>query len=642
MRRALLIGAETNGLVGVANDLARMNEALGLHGFACRSVMGAAATRDEILAALRQLIAETVAGDAVLVYYTGHGGLVANRTRTDVVLDGGTSRAPPEPRYFQYIVPTDHSQSEFRGIFSAELTAIIAELTAVTANVTVVLDCCHATGQVLHGGRLYRCRAIPRPWAGNAEAYAAWLRAQGYDLTLHAAHVEGNPRAVCLAACSPEEWAYEYEDTTENGDRGGLLTVAFIEALRGSVGGDPPLWEAIEAQIRERVRAEMPGQNPVVQGPRHRRLFAVEEAEVPDAFATFGGPDGLRLRGGSLHGLRSGDRFLVMPANIAVPDRELALAELEAELVGEHVTTVKEVAFDGRPPVRPGVLAIRVATTYRRLAVRLAGAVVPAIAKAIAASPRLTLVEDGAFASVYFESTDRLAVLEEDGTPIRWISTVESDRGARDVVRVLEQLARVRALLDLHDGEDEARLVPPNAVWARVHPGALKSTEAAAEGSHPGVGLELLHAEGAALGPGDQIVVIVGNTGTRTVYVSILGVGVDRSITLLSASEPRGVRLAVGERYTLGQDRAGQLLGVPIAWPAVVPASIQPYRIVVVATHVSVDLRSLEADIHDVGELLARVGERPVFLASSPGPLTPPVCRVAVLHLSARVIPEPV
>ncbi|MBK7829750.1 caspase family protein [Nannocystis sp.] len=271
MRRALLIGCRTHELTGVESDLVRVDAALELHGFNIRrTIQGPDATRDGILAALRRLIAETARGDAVLVYYTGHGGLAFNK---NAVMPGdGGKPTVAEPRYFQYIVPTDHALGNFRGIFSAELTALVAEVTTITPNVAVVLDCCHSTGGTLGGEQItYRARSIPAPWAGDVTRYVAWLRAQGYALDRRAA-IEGNPNAVRLVACAANQTAYEYTDARD-GSRGGLLTAEFVKILRAERGGELPTWDAVGKEIRERVpgRRRASGSR---AGGRHRRLAA--------------------------------------------------------------------------------------------------------------------------------------------------------------------------------------------------------------------------------------------------------------------------------------------------------------------------------------------------------------------------------
>lgn len=642
-RRALLIGCPTFGLEGVEDDVDRVDVALRLYDFERRHVTGPAATRDAILAALRRLIADTDADDAVLVYYSGHGGLAENRAARRIVLDGRPHAAIPEPSRYQYIVPVDHGPGNFRGIFSAELSALLAELTAITTNVTVVLDCCHATGTAL--APRFRARAIPLPWAGDISEHLAWLRAQGYDLSMRATAVEGNPHAVRLVACAANQRAYEVADD-EHGTRGGLLTGAFVELLREVHGGLPPSWDAIGKAIRERVRLKMSGQHPDVLGPKDRRLFTCEALARVDAFAYFEHNGEPRLRAGALHGIRTGDRFLVMPINAAVPDSDLALAELEADDVGAHVTRVKLSTRIGGAALPPGARAIRSHTEHRRHPVRVygGGLFVAPLTAAIAASPRLQLAasDEPALAGITAAPSGALELRDDHGVLVR------RDRADEDawpalapIVRTLEQLARVRELLELRGADGPGFLSPPIVAWGRIRPD----------------GVEWLPADGATLHAGDRLVVKITSACQLPIHASVLGVGVDRSITLQSAAMPHGVPLREGETYVLGRDSSGQLLGLPLQWPDHTDSSEpQPLALTIVATDLPVDLRSLESGLHDARELLvpARTSGRSTPKAlgrpaappahsvihapmAASGPLR--VGRVTVVHLSARVLP---
>src|SRR5690606_26233587 len=95
----------------------------------------------------------------------------------------------------------------------------------------------------------------------------------------------------------------------------------------------------------------------------------------------------------------------------------------------------------------------------------------------------------------------------------------------------------------------------------------------------------------------DRIYIRATSESPGRVYVSILGVDVDRSIRLMSARSTSGVELRTGETYTLGQDDTGQLLGIPLPWrPGVPTEGPQPRRFIAICTDIPVDLRSLESD----------------------------------------------
>jgi hypothetical protein len=97
------------------------------------AVDGCAASTAGILAAYERLISETGPDDAVLVYYSGHGGRVRDQ-----------DRAEGSAGWWQFIVPSDVAESvpgDVRLILTEELQILQLRLTGRTKNVTVVLDC---------------------------------------------------------------------------------------------------------------------------------------------------------------------------------------------------------------------------------------------------------------------------------------------------------------------------------------------------------------------------------------------------------------------------------------------------------------------------------------------------------------------
>ena len=132
-RRALLIGCETYGLGGCNADVALVRDVLARLEFGdCVQLTGPDASRQGILEGYERLIDATDSEDAVVVYYSGHGGRVA-------LPDWEERQAKGEEAFLQYIVPHDMEQttpSDFRGVLSRELSALQARLTAQTRNVT--------------------------------------------------------------------------------------------------------------------------------------------------------------------------------------------------------------------------------------------------------------------------------------------------------------------------------------------------------------------------------------------------------------------------------------------------------------------------------------------------------------------------
>jgi hypothetical protein len=88
-RRALLVGSPYKGLNGPKNDVDTMARVLGAQGFQIIRCLGQAATRDGIRKCWEELIVNTTdRSDTIVIYYSGHGGLVKSPQDVDVGAQG--------------------------------------------------------------------------------------------------------------------------------------------------------------------------------------------------------------------------------------------------------------------------------------------------------------------------------------------------------------------------------------------------------------------------------------------------------------------------------------------------------------------------------------------------------------------------
>jgi hypothetical protein len=257
-RTALLIGSQTHGLTGVRNDVEMMADVLAGRGYTAVRCVGEQATRAGILDAYERLICDARPDDAVVVYYSGHGGLAMAPPRHG-------ARSPT----LQFIVPTDYAGSagsDFRGITSPELSVLLVRLVNATRNVTVIVDACHAAH--LSRDDELSVKALYSPVYLDVAEQLDRLRQRGLDLGV--LDVLGNQGAVRVVACGREQSAFEY--TNADGHRIGLFTESLGRALT-EVGDRSVSWAALLPRIRARVRAEVPWQRPEAEGPADRLLF---------------------------------------------------------------------------------------------------------------------------------------------------------------------------------------------------------------------------------------------------------------------------------------------------------------------------------------------------------------------------------
>jgi Caspase domain len=260
--RAVVIGSEIEGLTGVGRDLDLVAELLSDRGFEIRRHEKGTATRDAIGLALRELAADTRPGDAVAVYYSGHGGRALD---TEPPLAGGLQAA-------QFIAPYDYPDTtadDFRGITALELSVHMAALSERTSNVTVLLDCCYSSRMARHLDLVPK--AIPHTTYVDVAAHLARV---GIDELARGLgrNVEGNPDVVRLVAAGPAQQAFEYQGPD---GQVGLFTEALHRLL--TAAGDTPLtWAAVARELRKWVQVLAPNQRPEAEGPASRLLFTTD------------------------------------------------------------------------------------------------------------------------------------------------------------------------------------------------------------------------------------------------------------------------------------------------------------------------------------------------------------------------------
>ncbi|WP_328618137.1 caspase family protein [Amycolatopsis sp. NBC_00355] len=574
-RRALVIGARTGRLAGVGQDVAAMAGALGDWGFTSTTCEGSDATRAGILAAYSRFIAETREEDAAVVYYSGHGG-------RSVAPAGGS---------VQFIVPVDYDESaedDFRGITSIELTILLTQLTAKTKNVTVVLDSCHAAHMSRDPGKVVKARPAPVPYQHIA-AHLDRLRRD--DRWLARWTPTGNPDAVRIVACAPEQSAYEYVNT--DGIRTGLLTDALSQTLAEAKDSEVTVsWATVVDRVRRRVLALLPAQRPEAEGPARRLLFDVTEADPVATLPAAMVAGRVRLSGAALLGVVPGDEFVVVPGESADPDGRVIgevgvdrvdLAAAWGELRAPQLVT--------ELPIGARAHLVRAVTPLMPVRLRSPGPRLAPLARAIELAPLIRLGEPGEECPAEVGSDDRsgLVVYDEFGPLHR--SRPDGSDGVRRVVRDLTRVARARALRCLSEVPGEELPLPVSIEFGRVDAGRAVP----------------LSTSGSVLHVDQPVYVRVRNESPDTVYVSLLDIGVAAGISFLNPSSPSGVRLLRGGQYTFGgNDLTGALPGVALGWPTDLDRGVpRPETIVVLVTSEPVDSRVLEQEGVRAAPLLA-------------------------------------
>ena len=157
-KQALCIGINDypapNALSGCVADAREWAEVLGGLGFDVTMLLDRDATRENMLEAIRRIVAETGPGDVGVVQYSGHGTQVADT-------DGDEMRDHLD----EALVPVDFGTGSF--IIDDDLRSIFATI-RTGANITCFMDCCFSETNT----RLLR---VEQPRLGTTGATARFL-----------------------------------------------------------------------------------------------------------------------------------------------------------------------------------------------------------------------------------------------------------------------------------------------------------------------------------------------------------------------------------------------------------------------------------------------------------------------------------
>ncbi|WFE97524.1 caspase family protein [Micromonospora sp. WMMD987] len=547
--RALVIASQTYDLSGCHNDADLVGEVLKTRGFDVSSLRGEAASRAGVLSAFEALIAAIEPGDGVVVYYSGHGG------RATTELAGA-------PRELRFLLPTDIAEGgteDFRGILADELSVLLWRLTLRSPNVTAILDCCHSSRMARGEGARVRgweadwpVPAVTRRWREAADAFGR-LQAAHPDYPWN----DANPDAVRVVACGSLEIAMEGW-SAELGGVHGYLTAALAPILRD----DPYVtWtEAIE-RARLAIMARNPLQHPEAAGPADRVAFTttVRHSGRPHPIRVDRVTGQAWIDGARVHGIRPGDELLLSPTG-RPPDSAAPIVRVSrvegaaAALTAAPGVTIKGVAHPWR-------------STGQDACVRVASADDAAVAT-LRSIPGVRVVTDGDEAAIVTVSAG-YRLYDGAGLPLHRDPLPDLDRLRRHVDSLVTS-ARLRSL-----GDEPGDLSTPVELRLDGPSGPVT--------------------DGMVLHPGDRIhLAVVNGTGTGTVYVSVLDLGLAGRVSVLNESEPAGMALAPGDTRVIGERPGGRDPGLPLLWPAAVPAvSGRCETLVAVFSDVPQDLRGL-------------------------------------------------
>ena len=300
---------------------------------AIRSARAPEPTYQNIVGAFAAITEKAQPGEQVYIHYSGHGG------RAKTVYP--SLKTGSGDQYDEGLVPMDIGDREDgRYLRDVEMTTLLKRMTDKGLVVTVVLDSCHSGGAT-RGDAEIRSGTEPDLMTRTAESLVAsqeelernWItltRQQGGGAT-------GLPTArdyVLLAACRPNEFAYEYA-VSGGQERHGALTYWMMDTLTSvATTGQPLTYKLLHDRLNAQIQSKFPRQLPMIMGESDRLVFGSDTWTTPYTVSVMAVDLDRRqitLNAGQAQGLSKGTRFAVYPPNttdFTDKAKQVAIAEI--------------------------------------------------------------------------------------------------------------------------------------------------------------------------------------------------------------------------------------------------------------------------------------------------------------------------
>ena len=330
-----------------------------------RSAQDQKPTYENIVNAFKDITKAAQPGEQVYIHYSGHGGRAATVYPF--------KREPND----EGLVPMDIGDTkEGRYLRDVEMTTLLKRMTDRGLLVTVILDSCHSGGATrgdaeIRGGTQTDTltRTAKSLVATPEELEQNWLeetRQQG----IGAAGLPQSRQYVLLAACRPNEYAYEYP-VNGGTEKNGALTYWMIDTLNGvATSGLPLTYKLLHDRINAQIQSKFPQQMPMLSGESDRRVFGSDRWSTPFTVNVIKvvSATQITLNAGQAQGLSKGTRFSIYPLNttdFTDKARQVAIVELtkvDASASAARVLTPEEggLAVKATDKLEPGAPAIMV------------------------------------------------------------------------------------------------------------------------------------------------------------------------------------------------------------------------------------------------------------------------------------------
>jgi hypothetical protein len=513
-KRALLVGINkykypdvVSPLAGSLNDVEDMKSVLiGKFEFDpanIQTLKDEQATHAGIINALRGLIDKAQKDDIVVFHYSGHGSQMPDVTKKRM---GGVDET---------IVSYDSRDPAGKvfDISGAELHGLLVQLAARTKNITFILDSCHS-GTLVRGARVRSApedKRTPPPLPDYAVATTRGLGQGNGDKPVQYAFI---------AATTSKESAFEHN---AEGTEHGALTYFLARQLR-AVGAGATYRDVMDS-VAGHVTANYPSQTPQLEGAEADQFIFGDGSSLSRAYVSVSPLDAGRvtLKAGQVQGVTTDSTYDVYkPGTKKFAPPETPLARVQITSVGPFTSEGKilsaaKVADFSRAVEREHRYA------NRKIRIFFDGSQGSAHLQAIQAGlkdlPQVEIAGDIFTCHMQVRETDgKIQTLAADSTTL---STPISVSDPQMAARVLEQIrgwAKWFSVLSISNSQ------PGFEVQLSVK--ASETRDPFARVGKPDAGVW----------DGENVDVTIKNASTRELYVSLLDLSSDGSISVVYPS----------------------------------------------------------------------------------------------------------